>query len=67
MKAALIALGIGILLIIVDWHMATKPDQKTVIRRRKPLSVGDRKRLRGLAVWTAGVTAAAWLLTKIFG
>ena len=66
MKAALITLAVGILLIIADWHMATKPDQKAVIRRRKPLSVGDRKRLRGLAMWTAGVTVIAWLLSKIF-
>ncbi len=66
MKAALIVLALGILLIITDWFMATKPDERLVIRRRKPLSVGDRKRLWGLTVWTAGVTALAWLLTKIF-
>ncbi len=67
MKAALIVLALGILLIITDWYMATKPDQRLIIRRRKPLSVGDRKRLRGLAMWTAAVTAITWLLTRIFG
>jgi hypothetical protein len=66
MKAAMIALALGILLVIADWHLATRPDKRAVIRRRKPLSVGDRKNLWGMASWTAGVMAAAWLLTEIF-
>lgn len=66
MKAPLIVLALGILLIITDWFIATKPDERSYMRRRKPLSVGDKKRLRGMVVWTAAVTGIAWLLTKIY-
>ncbi len=64
MNAVWITLGIGAALIIMDWHMATKPDvnDKRKRKRRKPLSPVDRKQLRDLFVMTLVAAGAVWLL-----
>lgn len=60
MTGVWIALGIGALIIILDWHMATKPDEKDKRKRRKPLSPVDRKQLRDLFVMTLVAAGSAW-------
>jgi len=62
MTGVWIALGIGTLIIILDWHMATKPDEKDKRQRRKPLSPVDRKQLRDLFVMTLVAAGAVWFL-----
>ena len=66
MTGALIALAIGALIIILDWHMATKPDEKDKIKRRKPLTPAGRRMLRDLFVMTLVVAAAVWMLGNYF-
>jgi len=51
---------------IVDWHLATKPDADAKIKRRKPLNPIDRKHLRDMFVGTLVAAGAVWLLTKAF-
>jgi len=62
MTGVWIALGIGALIIVLDWHMATKPDEKDKRQRRKPLSRADRRQLRDLFVMTLIVAGAVWFL-----
>lgn len=62
MTGVWIALGIGALIIVLDWHMATKPDAKDKLKRRKPLSPADRRQLRDLFVMTLIVAGAVWFL-----
>jgi hypothetical protein len=66
MTGAMIVVAIGILLIIADWHMATKPDETDKIKRRKPLNPVQRKMLLDMVVWTVVVAAAVWAATKYF-
>ena len=60
MTGVWIALGIGALIIILDWHMATKPDETDKRKRRKPLSPVNRKQLRDLFVMTLVAAGAVW-------
>ncbi len=64
MTGVWITLAIGALLIIADWHMATKPDEKDKIKRRKPLNPVNRKHLRDIFVMTLVVAGGVWLATK---
>ena len=66
MTAALITLAIGALIMIVDWHLATKPEADAKIKRRKPLNPIDRKHLRDMFFGTLVAAGAVWLLTKAF-
>ena len=66
MTGVWIALGIGALLIVLDWHMATKPEGKGRHKRRKPLSPVDRKKLRDLFLMTLVAAGAVWLLSGFF-
>ena len=66
MTAVWIALGIGAFIIVLDWHMATKPDKKDKRKRRKPLSPADRKLLRDLFVMTLIAAGAVWYLSGFF-
>lgn len=66
MTGVLITLAIGALLIIADWHLATKPDADAKIKRRKPLKPVNRKQLRDLFLGTLVAAGAVWLLTKAF-
>ena len=66
MTAALITLAIGAFIMIVDWHLATKPDADAKIKRRKPLNPIDRRHLRDMFVGTLVTVGAVWLLTKAF-
>jgi hypothetical protein len=63
MKGALITVAIGFLVLIADWHLATKPDEKDKIKRRKALSPVDRKRLRDIFVMTFVIAGGVWLAT----
>jgi len=62
MTAVWIALGIGALIIVMDWHMATKPDETDKLKRRKPLSPIDRRLLWDLFVMTLIAAGAVWFL-----
>ena len=62
MTGVWIALGIGAFIIGLDWHLATKPDERDKHKRRKPRSPGGRKHLRDLFVMTLVVAGAVWLL-----
>ena len=66
MTGVWITLAIGALLIIADWHMATKPDEKDKIKRRKPLNPVNRKHLRDIFVMTLVVAGGVWLATNYF-
>ena len=60
MTGVWIALGIGAFIIVLDWHLATKPDERDKHKRRKPLSPVGRKHLRDLLVMTLVVAGAVW-------
>lgn len=64
MLGAMIAFGIGMLLIFLDWRMSTPPDPKT--HRRPPLSPTDRRRLRDMFFWSIGVAVAVYFLPMLF-
>ena len=66
MTAALITVAIGAFIMIVDWHLATKPDADAKIKRRKPLNPIDRKHLRDMLFGTLVAAGAVWMLTKAF-
>lgn len=66
MTGALITVAIGFLVLIVDWHMATKPGEKDKIKRRKPLSPVDRKQLWDVFVMTFVIAGGVWLATYFF-
>ena len=66
MTAALITLAIGAFIMIVDWHLATKPDADAKIKRRKPLNPIDRKHLRDMFFGALVAAGAVWMLTKAF-
>ena len=66
MTAVWITLGIGAFLIVLDWHMATKPEEKGKHKRRKPLSPVDRKHLLDLFVMTLVAAGAVWFLSGYF-
>jgi hypothetical protein len=60
MTAVWITLGIGACIIVLDWYMATKPDENDKRKRRKPLSPVDRKLLRELFLMTLVAAGAIW-------
>ncbi len=66
MTGVWITLGIGVVLIIADWHLATKPDPDAKIKRRKPLTPTDRRQLRDLIFGAFVAAGAVWLLGKAF-
>jgi hypothetical protein len=66
MTAALITLALGVLIMTVDWHLATKPDADAKIKRRKPLNPIDRRHLRDMFFGTVVAVGAVWMLTKAF-
>ena len=64
MTGVWITLAIGALVLYADWHMATKPDERDKIKRRKPLNPVARKQLRDIAIMTCAVAGGVWLATK---
>ena len=66
MTGVWITLAIGALLIIADWHLATRPDADAKIKRRKPLNPVNRKQLRDLIFGTLVAAGAVWMLSKAF-
>lgn len=66
MTGILITFAVGFIIIIFDWHLATKPDEKDKIKRRKPLTAVHRKSLFELFLLTCGVAVAVYVLQRIF-
>ena len=66
MTGAIIALVIGLLLMFFDWRMATAPDEKDKLKRRKPLNPVEKRKLRDMFLWTLGVAAGVWIATNFF-
>ena len=67
MTGALITVAIGFLVLITDWHMATRPGEKDKIKRRKPLNAVDRKQLWDIFVMTFVIAGGVWLVTHLLG
>lgn len=66
MIGILITFAIGFIIIILDWHLATKPDEKDKIKRRKPLTPVQRKSLWELFLLTCGAAVAVYVLQRVF-
>lgn len=62
MTGVWITLGIGALIILVDWRMATNPDPTDKHKRRKPLSAVDLKQMWDLFVMTLIVAGVVWFV-----
>jgi len=66
MEAAIVIIVLGFLLIIWEYRSATDPDPEDKLKRRKPLAVPDKVRLRGL-IWVTFVLAGGvWLALWYF-
>lgn len=65
MTGVWITLAIGVVILFLDWRIATPADPKT--KRRKPLSPTDKRRLWDLFVAMVVATAAVWLIGNFFG
>ncbi len=63
MTGVWIALGIGAFIIVLDWHLATRPDKWGKHKRRTPLSPVGWKHLRDLFVMTLVAAGAVWFLS----
>ena len=63
---AVIALVIGFLLMFFDWRMATEPDERDKLKRRKPLNPVEKRKLRDMFMWTIAVAAGIWMAIKYF-
>ena len=66
MKVILITLAIGAFIIIVDWHLATKPDPRDKIQRRKPMNPVQKRMMRDLFFGTIIASGVAWLIAQGF-
>ncbi len=66
MTWSLIVVAIGIIMIIADWHMATKPDEKDKLKRRKPLGAVNARMMRDIVLWTAVLALVAYFLPGWF-
>ena len=67
MTGALITVAIGFVMLIADWHMATRPGEKDKIKRRKPLNPVDRKQLWDIFMMTLVIAGGVWLVTYLLG
>ncbi len=66
MNVIWITLAIGAFLIIVDWHLATKPEPTDKIQRRKPMTVTQKRMMRDLFIGTFVAAGVAWLIAQGF-
>ena len=66
MEWAGLAFGMGMILMIADYRMATAPDPKDKFKRRKKLSAVAAKQLRSMFLWTVAVTAAVYYVPGWF-
>jgi hypothetical protein len=66
MKWAAIAFGIGMIIIIADYRMATAPDPRDKYKRRKKLDPVSARQLRSIFVLTCIVTAAVYYVPDWF-
>ncbi len=64
MTGVLITFAIGFMIIIFEWRIATKPDEKDKHQRRRSLAPVDKKRIRDLLFMTVVVAAIVWFLPK---
>ena len=63
---ACLAFGIGIIMMLADYRMATAPDPTDKYKRRKKLNPVAAKQLRGMLLWTVVVTAAVYYVPDWF-
>jgi len=61
-----IVFGIGVIVIIADYRMATAPDPKDKLKRHKKLNPVAAKQLRSMFMWTIVVTAAVYYVPDWF-
>ena len=61
-----LAFGIGIILMIADYRMATAPDPADRYKKRRKLTAVGAKQLRGMFLWTCVVAAAAYYVPDWF-
>ena len=61
-----IAFGIGIIVMIADYRMATAPDPADRYKKRRKLSPVHAKQLRGMFLWTCVVAVAAYYVPGWF-
>jgi hypothetical protein len=61
-----LAFGIGMILMIADYRMATAPDPTDKYKRRKKLNAVQAKQLRGMLLWTCVVAVAAYYVPDWF-
>ena len=66
MEWAGIAFILGMILIFADYRMATAPDPKDKLKRRKKLNAVAAKQLRSMLLWTIVVTAAIYYVPGWF-
>jgi hypothetical protein len=66
MIGAIIALALGFALVAMEYSSATAPDPRDKLKRRRPLAVPDKVRLRGLIFVTFMVAGGIWLATWYF-
>ncbi len=61
-----LAFGIGVIMMMADYRMATAPDPMDKYKRRKKLDAVAAKQLRGMMLWTVAVTAAVYYVPDWF-
>ena len=66
MKVIWITLAIGFFIMIIDWHLATKPDPTDKIQRRKKMDATQRRMMRDLFFGSFIAAGAAWLISQGF-
>lgn len=66
MTWSLIVIAIGIIMIVADWHMATKPDEGDKKQKRKPLGAVKAKMIRDMVLWTVVLAIVAYFLPGWF-
>jgi hypothetical protein len=57
-----IAFGIGMIIIIADYRMATAPDPTDKKKRRKKLNAVAARQLRDMFLWTCAISAAVYFV-----
>ena len=66
MEAAIVVVILGFLLIVWEYRSATDPDPKDKLKKRKPLALPDKVRLRGLVFVTFALAGGVWWATWFF-
>jgi|GEM_PF-1651943 hypothetical protein len=61
-----IAFSVGMVMILTDYRMATAPDPRDKLKRRRKLSAVAARQLRDLLLWTLAISAAVYFLPAMF-